>query len=76
MTQVAAAVAVLTCPHASALQKQPEPPGKGQSSETKWSYPVTNCLVAVGAAKMGLGVTISWASSVGSAHGFDHSSLG
>lgn len=72
----AAAAVVLTCPHASALQIQSESPGKGHSSETMLSYPVTNCLVAVGAAKTGLDVTTSWAPSVGSGHDFDHPSLG
>lgn len=75
MPRVAAAV-VLICSHASALQKHSEAPGKSQSSGTMRPYPVTKCLVAVGAAKMGLDVTTSWAPSVGSAHDFDHPSLG
>lgn len=76
MAQIAVAVAELIYPHASVLQKQAEVPGKDQSSGTKQQHPVTNCLVAAGAAEMGLDVATSWASSVDNAHGFDHPSLG
>lgn len=75
MAQIAAAVVELIYLRAFVLQKQPEVSGKDQSSVAKRSYPVTNCLVLVGAAEMGLDVSTSWALSVDNAHGFDHPSL-